>query len=96
MVVRAAVQEDVHVVGVSILSGAHLTLLPRLRKLMDEKGLEEIPLVAGGVIPEEDANALSSQGVAAVFTPGTRLEEVVSYIRNAVGTNTSDQAVADS
>lgn len=80
MIVRAALQEDADVVGVSILSGAHLTLLPRLRRLMDEAGLDEIPLVAGGVIPEADTAELRDQGVSAVFTPGTRLDEVVSYI----------------
>lgn len=84
MIVRAAVQEDADVVGVSILSGAHMTLLPRLRRLMDDEGLDDVPLVAGGVIPEEDRSALRDSGIAAVFTPGTRLEEVVSYIRGVV------------
>lgn len=84
MIVRAAVQEDADVVGVSILSGAHMTLLPRLRHLMDDEGLDDVPLVAGGVIPEEDRTALRDKGIAAVFTPGTRLEEVVSYIRSVV------------
>ncbi|HUF09160.1 MAG TPA: cobalamin B12-binding domain-containing protein [Rhodothermales bacterium] len=84
MIVRAAVQEDADVVGVSILSGAHMTLLPRLRRLMDDEGLDDVPLVAGGVIPEDDRSALRDNGIAAVFTPGTRLEEVVSYIRGVV------------
>jgi methylmalonyl-CoA mutase C-terminal domain/subunit len=81
LVVRAALQEDVDVVGVSILSGAHLTLLPKLRRLMDDEGLSDVPLVAGGVIPDSDIEELKHRGVAAVFTPGTRLDDIVSYIR---------------
>lgn len=84
MVVSAAVQEDVDVIGISILSGAHLTLLGKLRRLMDEEGISDVPLVAGGVIPEQDFEALHEVGVAHVFTPGTPLSEVVSYIRSAL------------
>jgi methylmalonyl-CoA mutase C-terminal domain/subunit len=83
-VVVAAMQEDVDVVGVSILSGAHLTLLPKLRRLLDDEGLNDVPLVAGGVIPESDVVRLKELGVAAVFTPGTRLDDIVSYITETV------------
>ena len=92
MIVRAAVQEDADVVGVSILSGAHMTLLPRLRRLMDDEGLDDVPLVVGGVIPEEDRSALKDGGIAAVFTPGTRLEEVVSYIRGVVDSSANSHS----
>lgn len=83
-VVRAAMQEDVDVVGISILSGAHLTLVPKLRKLLDDEGLDDVPLVVGGVIPEADIEVLKESGVAAVFTPGARLDDIVSYIRRTV------------
>lgn len=96
MIVKAAVQEDADVVGVSILSGAHLTLLPRLRSLMDEEGLEDVPLVVGGVIPENDKTVLKNSGVAAVFTPGARLEEVVSYIRTVVDESANSRFPTDS
>ena len=83
-VVIAAMQEDVDVVGVSILSGAHLTLLPKLRLQLNDEGLDDVSLVAGGVIPESDVESLKSAGIAAVFTPGTRLEDIVSYIAATV------------
>lgn len=95
-VVKAAIQEDADVVGVSILSGAHLTLLPRLRALMDAEGLDDVPLVAGGVIPEEDKAELMRNGIAAVFTPGTSLEEVVSYIREVVDETTNSHSQTSS
>ena len=83
-VVTAAMQEDVDVVGVSILSGAHLTLLPKIRRQLDDEGLSDVPLVAGGVIPESDVGKLKADRIAAVFTPGTRLDDIVSYIRATV------------
>ena len=83
-VVTAAMQEDVDVVGVSILSGAHLTLLPKLRHLLNEEGLDDVPLVAGGIIPDTDVEKLKGAGIAAVFTPGTRLDDIVSYITETV------------
>ena len=83
-VVTAAMQEDVDVVGVSILSGAHLTLLPKIRRQLDEEGLSDVPLVAGGVIPESDVAKLKADRIAAVFTPGTRLDDIVSYIKATV------------
>lgn len=81
LVVAAAMQEDVDVVGVSILSGAHLTLLPKLRRLLDEAGLDDVLLIAGGIIPDRDIEDLRAAGVAAVFSPGAKLHDIVSYIQ---------------
>ncbi|MDX1419069.1 MAG: cobalamin B12-binding domain-containing protein [Rubricoccaceae bacterium] len=85
VVVEAALQEDVDAVGVSILSGAHGTVLPRLRRLLHEAGLDDVLLLAGGTIPEDDAEALLDAGdVDHVFTPGTPLGDIVAYLREAV------------
>ena len=81
MVVAAAVQEDVDVVAMSVLSGAHMTLFPRVRELLNGEGLEHILLTGGGIIPREDANALAELGVGRIFGPGTTTGEAVSYIR---------------
>ncbi len=83
-VVRAALQEDVDVIGVSILSGAHMTLLPKMRRLMDEAGLNDVLLMAGGIIPEEDKPALREQNVGGLFGPGTSTQDIVAYIRAEV------------
>ncbi len=80
MISEAAVQEDVDVVGLSILSGAHLTLVPRVRELLREKGREDALLVIGGIIPPEDVEQLESQGVAKLFGPGTSTQDIVAYI----------------
>jgi methylmalonyl-CoA mutase C-terminal domain/subunit len=80
-IVSAAVQEDVNVVGMSILSGAHGTLFPEVIRLLNEKGASDILVVGGGIIPEEDVPALKEAGIAEVFGPGTPLEEVVKYIQ---------------
>ncbi|OPZ74880.1 MAG: Methylmalonyl-CoA mutase [Firmicutes bacterium ADurb.Bin456] len=80
-IVSAAVQEDVNVVGMSILSGAHGTLFPEVIRLLKEKGAGDILVVGGGIIPEEDVPALKEAGIAEVFGPGTPLEEVVKYIQ---------------
>jgi len=85
-VVRTAIEEDVDIVGVSILSGAHDVLLPRIRSLLDEHGASRITLVAGGVIPQEDIPALEAQGVARVFLSGTSIAEIVEYMERLVGT----------
>ncbi len=77
----AAVEEGADVVGVSILSGAHMTLLPRLRSLMDEAGGEHIKLIAGGVIPQEDIAELKAAGIDRVFLSGTPVSEIVDYVR---------------
>ena len=81
MVVAAAVQEDVDVVAMSVLSGAHMTLFPRVRALMDEEGLGHVLLTGGGIIPDRDADALAEVGVGRVFGPGTATREAVAYIR---------------
>jgi len=83
-IVAAAVQEDVEVVAVSILSGAHATLLPRIKSLLKEEGADDMLFVAGGVIPDEDIVFLKENGVAAVFTPGTPTTEAVSFIKENV------------
>lgn len=81
MIATAAVQEDVDVVGLSILSGAHMTLFPRVRDLLLEAGRDDILLTGGGIIPKEDMDALQAQGVARLFGPGTSTQELVDYIR---------------
>ena len=81
MVVTAALQEDVDVVGLSILSGAHMTLVPRICALMREKGMDDVLVAAGGIIPDDDVPALKESGVAAVFGPGTTIREVADFLR---------------
>lgn len=81
MIASAAVQEDVDVVGLSILSGAHLTLFPRVRDLLDAAGRPDILLTGGGIIPEEDVTALRDRGVGRIFGPGTPTGELIEYIR---------------
>ena len=76
MVVFAALQEDVDAIGLSILSGAHMTLLPRIMTLLHENDMEDIPVFVGGIIPEDDALALEELGVVAIFGPGSRLEDI--------------------
>lgn len=80
-VVRAAVEEDVDWIGVSTLSGAHMTLLPKLRRLLDEQGAGDIRILAGGIVPQEDIPGLMEQGVAQVFLSGTAIAEIVDYLR---------------
>jgi methylmalonyl-CoA mutase C-terminal domain/subunit len=81
MVATAALQEDVDVVGLSILSGAHMTLLPRICQLLREQGQGDVLVTAGGIIPDEDIPSLQEAGVAAVFGPGTSIGEVASFMR---------------
>jgi methylmalonyl-CoA mutase C-terminal domain/subunit len=81
MIVSAAVQEDVDVIGLSILSGAHMTLLPRVTRLLREQGLEDVLVTAGGIIPDDDIPALKDAGVSAVFGPGTSIHQVADYLR---------------
>jgi methylmalonyl-CoA mutase, C-terminal domain len=81
MIVEAAVQEDVDVVALSVLSGAHLTLFPRVRKLLEEQGAGHMLLTGGGIIPEEDMAVLAKQGVGQLFGPGTTTGSIVEYIR---------------
>ena len=81
MIATAAVQEDVDVVGLSILSGAHMTLFPRVLQLLRESGRDDILITGGGIIPKEDMAALEEQGIAKLFGPGTPTSELVDYIR---------------
>lgn len=81
MVATAALQEDVDVVGLSILSGAHLTLLPRICELLRAEGMDGVLVTAGGIIPEEDIAQLKDAGVAAIFGPGTSIGEIADFMR---------------
>jgi methylmalonyl-CoA mutase C-terminal domain/subunit len=83
-VVNAALQEDVDVVGLSVLSGAHMTLCPRIMELMKQQGLDDVMVLIGGIIPDQDVSALKAQGVAEVFQPGASTEDIVSYVRQNV------------
>ena len=81
IIAEAALQVDVDVVGMSILSGAHMTLFPRVMDLLRESGMDDVLVVAGGIIPNEDVPALQEMGVQGVFGPGTRTDEIVAFIR---------------
>ncbi len=83
-IVSAAVQEDVDCVGLSILSGAHMTLFPRVLDLMREQGLDDVILFGGGIIPDDDIPKLKEHGVAEIFTPGASTQDVVAYVRDHV------------
>lgn len=83
MIVNAARDEDVQVIGLSILSGAHMAIVPKVLELMREQGLDGVLLVVGGIIPEDDAAQLKQWGVAEVFQPGSSLDSVVEFIRGA-------------
>jgi len=81
MIVEAAIQEDVDVIGISILSGAHMTILPKIKSLMNEKGLNDVLLTGGGIIPEEDIKKLKDIGVGELFTPGASTKNIAEYIK---------------
>ena len=81
MVVNAALQEDVDAIGISILSGAHNTVFPKIITLMKEKGLDDVLLTGGGIIPEKDMKKLHELGVGRLFPPGTNTDEIVNYIK---------------
>ena len=83
-IVETAIQEDADAVGISILSGAHMTLVPRILEGLRENGAEDVLVVLGGTIPNEDAKELQRQGVAAVFTPGAPTSEIVEFLRGKV------------
>ena len=87
MVVQTALQEDVDAIGVSILSGAHNTVFPRILTLMKEKGMDDVLLTGGGIIPDGDVDALNTLGVAQLFPPGTNTGDIASYIENWVATH---------
>ena len=84
MVVNAALQEDVDAIGISILSGAHMTVFPRVIALMKEKKMDDVLLTGGGIIPEADMNQLNKLGVGKLFAPGTPTSEIADYIRATV------------
>jgi methylmalonyl-CoA mutase C-terminal domain/subunit len=82
MIVEAAVQEDVSVIGISILSGAHMTIFPKIKKLMDEKGIDDVLLTGGGIIPKADIEELRKLGVGEIFTPGASTIDIADYIKD--------------
>ncbi len=84
MIAEAALQEDVDVVGMSILSGAHMTLFPRVMGLLRDSGMDDVLVIAGGIIPDEDMAALHDMGVKGVFGPGTPTDAIVDFIRENV------------
>jgi len=84
MIAEAAVQEDVDVVGLSVLSGAHMSLIPKVRELLVAAGAESVLITGGGIIPHQDAESLTEQGVGRLFGPGTDTSEVVAYIQGEV------------
>ena len=84
MIVNAALQEDVHVIGLSILSGAHNAIVPRVMDLLKQNKMDDVLLVVGGIIPDQDIDSLKKAGVAAIFQPGTAMDEIVKFIRSNV------------
>jgi methylmalonyl-CoA mutase C-terminal domain/subunit len=84
MIAETAVQEDVDVVGLSILSGAHMSLFPRVRAELEKRGLKDALLVGGGIIPDEDARKLESEGYAKLFGPGTHTDDIAKYIETTM------------
>jgi methylmalonyl-CoA mutase C-terminal domain/subunit len=87
MIVEAALQEDVDVVGISMLSGAHMTIFPRVLKMMRDKGLDDVLLTGGGIMSNEDIEALKQQGVGQLFTPGAPMSAIADYIKAWVAQN---------
>ncbi len=84
-IVEAAIQEDVDAVGLSSLSGAHMTLFPRVAELLREQGMENVLVIGGGIIPPDDVAALKEVGIDRIFGPGTSLKEVVAYLKERTG-----------
>lgn len=83
-IVETAIEEDVDIIGLSCLSGAHMTLFPRITELLKEKGAEDIIVTAGGIIPDEDVPKLKAAGIVEIFGPGTSLEEITEFHKKAV------------
>lgn len=81
MIVEAALQEDADVIGISILSGAHMTIFPKIKSLLNEKGMDDVLLTGGGIIPEEDIIKLKNLGVGEIFTPGASTTDIANYIK---------------
>lgn len=88
-IVEVALQEDVEVIGLSVLSGAHMTLFPKVIKLLKERGMDDVLVIGGGIIPEEDVPALKDAGISEVFGPGTPIDTIVKYIKENVRKKTS-------
>jgi methylmalonyl-CoA mutase, C-terminal domain len=84
MIVSAALQEDVHVIGLSILSGAHNAIVPRVMDLLRQNKMDDVIVVVGGIIPDQDVDSLKRVGVAAIFQPGTAMDDIVQFIRTHV------------
>lgn len=89
MVVSAALQEDVDAIGVSILSGAHMTVFPKIMRLMKEKEMNDVLVTGGGIIPDDDMKALNEMGVGKLFSPGANTHEIADYIKDWVKENRS-------
>ncbi len=87
MVVDASLQEDVDAIGVSILSGAHMTIFPRILTLMKEKSMNDVLLFGGGIIPDQDIAALKNMGVGELFTPGASTIDIIAYVKDWIGKN---------
>ena len=86
-IVNSAIQEDVDVIGLSILSGAHDTLFPRVFDLLREKGRRDIPVIGGGIIPPDDARKLKEYGIAEIFGPGTNTQDIIAFIKEKLANN---------
>ena len=86
-IVEAALQEDVDAIGISILSGAHMTVFPKVKSLMNDKGLDDVLLFGGGIIPDQDIDDLKKMGIGQLFTPGTPTYETINYVKNWVREN---------
>jgi methylmalonyl-CoA mutase C-terminal domain/subunit len=87
MIIEAAIQEDVDVIGISVLSGAHMTIFPRILALMKEKGIDDVLLTGGGIIPEEDIKLLKHQGVGELFTPGASTVNIADFIKTWISSH---------
>jgi len=92
MIVEAALQEDADAVGLSILSGAHMSLLPRVVELLQQNGLDDVMVFAGGIIPDEDVPALKAIGIHGIFGPGTNTEDVVAFVHEQLGGTTPEKS----
>lgn len=91
-IVEAALQEDVDAIGISILSGAHMTVFPKVKSLMQNKGLNDVLLFGGGIIPDQDIEELKKMGVGQLFTPGTPTYDTINYVKNWVRENRGGSA----
>ncbi len=92
MIVEAALQEDVDVIGISLLSGAHMTIFPKVLKIMHEHGLDDVLLFGGGIIPESDIAELKRMGLGEIFTPGASTQEIVQYLESWAAVHRRDEA----